>query len=119
MPLLTKSAASTLPAAELLQVIGSPSAVSASYSTEKVSPFCNWRWKSRSVANTSAICVAMPSGMRASSVAANSDVRTVPLPMRTCAASGAVSSMASSLPAMRLTVRRVKCVPSNSALAGA
>ena len=41
-----------------------------------------------SVAKTSASWVATVSGMRASSVAANSDERIVPLPMRTCASSG-------------------------------
>ena len=44
-----------------------------------------------SVAKTSASWVAIASGKPASSVAANSEERIVPLPMRTCAASGAVS----------------------------
>ena len=64
-----------------------------------------------SVANISASCVATGSGMRASSVAANSELRMVPLPRRTWDASGAVSTIAMNLSSKRVTRRREKWVP--------
>ena len=64
-----------------------------------------------SVPKMSAIWLATGSGIRASSVAANSELRIVPLPIRTCAASGAVSTLARSLPSTRLMRSRVKWVP--------
>ena len=58
--------------------------------------------------NMSAICEAMVSGMLASSVAANSEVRMVPLPSATWACSGAVSVRAVKRSPSRSMVRRVK-----------
>ena len=63
-----------------------------------------------SVLKMSAICVATLSGMRAMSVAANNELRIVPLPSRTWADSAAVSMRATNAPATFDTRRRVKWV---------
>ena len=67
-----------------------------------------------SLEKISTILPTTPSGMRASSAAANSEVRTVPLPMRVAATSGAVSTREANRPCgVRSTTRRLK-VPSSS-----
>ncbi len=63
-----------------------------------------------SVAKISASWVATESGIWASSVAAKSDVRTVPLASSDCEASGASAVEATSLSAMRSIRRRVNWV---------
>ena len=61
-----------------------------------------------STENASAICTATASGMPDSSVAANSELRIVPLPSLTVVASGAVSTLVFNSPLARLTDRRSK-----------
>ena len=63
-----------------------------------------------SVENISAICVAIGSGTLASSVAANSDVRTVPVARRVVVPSGSVSTLLAKPCSPRLMVRREKWV---------
>ena len=69
-----------------------------------------------SLPKTSASCVATVSGMRASSVAAKSEERIVPLPRRSAGASGAVSMRAPRASPLRSIVSRVNWVVCCSAL---
>ncbi len=72
-----------------------------------------------SFAKISASCVATTSGMPASSVAAKSEERIVPLAICVCDVSGAIAVDATSLSPMRWMRRRVNFVGSLSLLGAA
>ena len=82
---------------------------------ENRSPLRSARWKSMSPENISATCTAIASGMRASSVAANSELWILPLASRVETVSAAVSSLEAQAPPTGSITRRLNW-PSSSAL---